>query len=456
MSNFGDVILVHCVDTEGPLYETIPATFERIRKAFGLNLEPSEERLSKLKKGIGVPDKIKQQIIEFVSDDRLNYNKSWSEVDSMMHELMSNNWRMKYSDDFGQGYIFSWFILDYVGLENNPRNRAMGYHAIYNHYRDYLDKYTPKGDSLYWHYHPTSYFFEAHKSSNNFSFTNQHVQILNRRVIDKLDFPSAYRPCCHCERADINLFLEMWIPFDFGNQGMPERPEDKAQLDISGGRYGDWRRATYDWEVYHPDFYDYQKKGSMKRYIARCLNLRSRLRPISVDEIRKAFQRASTGKNTILAVTNHDHSEMRHHIDENMKLIRDVQKEFGGEILIRHSNAVDAIRQSEKISFKSPLRLSFKWSGNLLDIKSDSPVWGTQPWFCFKTKDNRYIFENLDFQGDNNWSFVFDDDFICLDQIESIGIAANDSFGNTSVYKLSPDKILNNTVSKFNNIPKYK
>ena len=46
MSNV--VHIVHCIDTEGPLYESIDATFKRINDVFGLKLEPSLETLKKL------------------------------------------------------------------------------------------------------------------------------------------------------------------------------------------------------------------------------------------------------------------------------------------------------------------------------------------------------------------------------------------------------------------------
>ena len=43
-----DVYIVHCIDTEGPLYETIDATFERLKEIFGIHLEPSIENLHKI------------------------------------------------------------------------------------------------------------------------------------------------------------------------------------------------------------------------------------------------------------------------------------------------------------------------------------------------------------------------------------------------------------------------
>lgn len=429
------------------MYEPLAATAERLWNTFGLKYDLTPDQLNRLQQGYDIPDHLKEQVKEFVSQNRLSYKSSWTEIDEMVNELMDDRWRMQYADDFGQGYIFNWFILDYVGFETNPRRRAFGFHAIFEHYQTMLQNNKRTDDRLYWHYHPVSFFLEAHKSCNNFSNSNLHLQIWARRIIDHLHFPVAFRPGCHTERPDINLFLEQWIPFDFGNQGMKERQEDQLQQDLAGGRYGDWRRAVDDWETYHPDFYDYQKKGTMKRYIARCLNLDARLRPITEPEIERAFQRADAGKPTILAITNHDSREMRPAVDWFMKTVRAVQVRYP-EVKIVHSNAVQAIRRCENMPEERPTELSFRWDQNWLFVTADKPIWGPQPFLCFKTLDQRYYFENFDFQGDLSWSFVFDQETVRLDQLESIGVATNDNYGNTSVYVLSADQNLEKTRSR--------
>ena len=40
--------IVHCIDNEGPLRETLSATFERINDTFGFNFVPSHETLALL------------------------------------------------------------------------------------------------------------------------------------------------------------------------------------------------------------------------------------------------------------------------------------------------------------------------------------------------------------------------------------------------------------------------
>ena len=43
------VYIVHCVDTEGPLYESLSAKFERIKEVFNVNIKPTLKNLKKLK-----------------------------------------------------------------------------------------------------------------------------------------------------------------------------------------------------------------------------------------------------------------------------------------------------------------------------------------------------------------------------------------------------------------------
>ena len=57
-----DVYIVHAVDTEGPLYESVEAKFDRLRELFGIDhISPSQENLNKLRnKKMKLNDKVSQ------------------------------------------------------------------------------------------------------------------------------------------------------------------------------------------------------------------------------------------------------------------------------------------------------------------------------------------------------------------------------------------------------------
>ena len=70
------VYVVHCIDTEGPLNESLKATFERLKHIYHLNFKPSKITLKKLQKGQinlkGLEDSVKKTLNpEKISDKSL-------------------------------------------------------------------------------------------------------------------------------------------------------------------------------------------------------------------------------------------------------------------------------------------------------------------------------------------------------------------------------------------------
>ena len=90
------VYVVHCIDTEGPLNETLEATFERLKHIYHLDLEPSEKLLKKLQEGKvdlkGLEDSVKNTL----NPHYLNYNNNWEKIDDMLTDCLSENFRNKY------------------------------------------------------------------------------------------------------------------------------------------------------------------------------------------------------------------------------------------------------------------------------------------------------------------------------------------------------------------------
>ena len=91
----------------------------------------------------------------------------------------------------------------------------------------------------------------------------------------------------------------------------------------------------------------------------------------------------------------------------------------------------------------------------VLRARAQGKIFGTQPFFCFKTTTGKYYWDNLDY-GENKreWSYVFDDKTFNLNVIEQVAIAANTPEGMTEIviYNVTEDKkehyYLENTVMK--------
>ena len=187
------VYVVHCIDTEGPLYEPLSATFERLKDTFDIELKPSKDTLTKLQnKKIDLKGR-EEAVATFLDSKRLRYNDTWPKLDSMLDKMTSSEFRKKHSDSYGQGWIYNWFCIDHVGLtELNPRRRSTGYHTIFDHYMDYNRDNNITCDLIQWHYHPLPIVRDMHRSGTAFLNSPNIFKILARKIIERNWFPTVY------------------------------------------------------------------------------------------------------------------------------------------------------------------------------------------------------------------------------------------------------------------------
>ena len=89
------VYIVHCIDTEGPLHESLTATFERLRDIFHLDLEPSAATLQSLQEGTYSLKGLEAAVQRVVDPHLLAYNDTWDKVDAMLSRIMDEGFRKK-------------------------------------------------------------------------------------------------------------------------------------------------------------------------------------------------------------------------------------------------------------------------------------------------------------------------------------------------------------------------
>ncbi len=434
------VYIVHCVDTEGPLVESLEATFERLKDLFGIRLTPSLENLQKIQRQALDFGKLTPIIAEVFSKASLNYNRSWDDIEDMLKQILSPNFRNQLTDSFGRGWIYNWFCVDHVDYLHNPRQRELGYHKIHDFYKDRLKKYDSKLDGLHWHFHPMSTYKEAHRCATSYVNSPQLYQILCRRIIERTFFPVAVRAGFQAERPDSHLFFEQWIPFDFTNWAYRDNTTLDAQNDLKGGRSGDWRLAPDDWSIYHPSVDYWHLPGNCRRWIARSLDICVRGREFTQMEVDKAFARAQSGLPTLMACNNHDFRNMVIEVNMMRKKI-DVAAHKFPDVQFKFCEAVEAFRHIAFASGKEnePLKLDVKLERRpnhfFLQVETlHGKVFGPQPFLAVKTKSGRFIHDNFDFDTSlTKWFYTFDQDSIRHDDVEQIGVAANDIYGHSVV-----------------------
>ena len=112
------------------------------------------------------------------------------------------------------------------------------------------------------------------------------------------------------------------------------------------------------------------------------------------------------------------------------------------KINFKYSTAIEAMRgvlgvlKPEVINLRSELLKKNK--NNCLFIKSQNKIFGPQPYLALKLKDGSYHWKNFDFEDDNLWSYSFDNHNVLIDQVETIGVAANNIHGVTEIIILDP------------------
>ena len=73
MKDLNKLFIVYCIDAEGPLHESFPATFDRIEQVFGLKMRATKDNLRKLQT-LQIEVENKENIARFLDPHLLNDN----------------------------------------------------------------------------------------------------------------------------------------------------------------------------------------------------------------------------------------------------------------------------------------------------------------------------------------------------------------------------------------------
>jgi len=437
----GTIHICHHIDTEGPLWENIEELFLRLKHIFNIKLDPTYENLERLQKGeINISSEEKAELLLVVDPHTVGFKRNWGMIEEMLERVMSPTYRNKMVDSFGNGWVYNWHVMDHVGFgPDNPRHRDIGYHNIFDFYNYIIKTTNSDKDRIHWHFHPVSLYKQAHIPATCYDNCMPVLhEIISRRLIDKDWFPVVNRAGFHTERFDSNLFLEQWIPFDPSNQAVSDSAQPKFQKDLDQGRFGDWRGAPSDWSLYHPDLYDWRKPGNAKRVIGRTLNMKSRHRNITLDEIENAFIKASKGEDVYMGITNHDWREMSTEIDAFRSDLSTIANKYP-DIKYRFSETVEAFRKvlgfSEKTILDNQLIMEGDIQENKLRVEiKNGEIFGPQPYLAFKTNEGAYFHDNFDFgSNEREFTYTFDRYTAQLENLEQISVASNDKFGSTEI-----------------------
>jgi len=424
------VSVVHCVDTEGPLDESLEATFSRLKDVFGLEFEPDEERLSRLRRGEGVPAAIREAVVRMLDPHAGGYLRDWTALEAMLDRTMDPAFRRALPDRRGEGWISTWFCLDHVGYEHNPRRRDLGHHRVWDRYAARLAAAPGCRDALQFHYHPFPWNRMAHSCATSYLHSPHLVGILGRKLLERSWFPSVYRPGFHTIRPDSHWFLEQWFPFDYSNQSTDEETD---QPDLADGRFGDWRRAPRTWRGYRPDARDWQREGGCRRTTFRCLNLESRLRSLRPHHVDEAFREARETGRAVLAFTSHDFRDLGREMDALRAMLGDAARRHP-DVDFEYADALSAARDVASGGAASACGLAISLEqvdgADRLEVSTMSETFGPQPFLALETDSGEVLHDNFDFGREpTSWRYALDWQTVPRDRIRRIGVAATSPTG---------------------------
>jgi len=423
------VYVTHCVDVEGPMEETLEATWERIYLEDGIAIvhEPTVTNLEKLQDvnlELGVDEDMQKYLAAKYSRDNLAYLTTWEEIDEAIKEVTSSEFRQKHADMHGNPYLLNWFIYDHYGFSTNPRFHDDGIHHIWKHYHDLVltdNKFT---DGIYWHYHHPPSSGDALEWNTNIFQNGTYEEILARRVIECHWFPSVFRAGGHIERNDLSFWLEMFIPYDFS-----ARTPKHLSRPHGRGSVNDWRHAPTEWGFYNPDWYDYRRPGGMKRSLFRCLDLKTWITAITSEDVKEAFEKAQAGYDAVLAYYNHDYRNMASEIEYGHTLISQVAKMYP-DVEWEYINCLDAARELTGFSAtddESPV-FHYEIKDSLLTVTSSTELFGPEPFLAIQ-EEGRFFRDNMTREGPTEWCYYFRNPEI----VKAIGMAGNTAGGKTGV-----------------------
>lgn len=316
------VLVVHCVDTEGPI---------------GGNVRRR-------------PDGSKE------------FYDTWSDIKRSLSQITSTAWRKDHTDSFGNLYRYNWFIMDFTGFRTNPKKRIARYNDTYDH----IKKLDTNIDAFYWHYHHLPKDGRGDQWSSRWDSSKEYENILLHWLIDREDWPEVYRAGGTIEDNQQSLWLEDRIMVDFSNRASNRSFKTSKINDFN------WYGAPAKWGYYHPSRQNVFTKGTMRRYIVRCVDLWSRIHALTPNEVEDAFVQAKRSSSpVILSFFSHDHRDMREETQFAISLIRMVSERY--RIPWRSCNAIEALQISAHVTPKH-IHSTIRRKRNDILIKLSAPI----------------------------------------------------------------------------------
>jgi len=333
------VLVVHAVDTEGPL---------------GGN-------------------------VRRLPDGSPEFFDNWEDILASLRELTADGFRTSHADGFGDAYRFNWFVMDFTGFRTNPKRRIAAYHDTW----DQIATLPVELDGRYWHYHVPPETGAGDEWSDSWLSSNECNVVLARRLLERGSFPAAFRAGGTIEDEPASRWLEQTIPIDFSNR-VSERSEPGADLS-----HFNWHGAPAVWGSYHPALGSPMREGSLRRFVYRSIDLRSRYNELTREHVDTCFAEAALSRRPlVLSFFSHDNRDMRPETYHVVELLRSAAARTG--VRWASCTAVEAHRRYHGLE-PQPLELELVQRDGGYRIRSSAAPFQRLPFVAAELYDDRFV-----------------------------------------------------------------
>ncbi len=311
-------------------------------------------------------------------DGSLEFFDNWDDILASLGELTADGFRTQHADSLGRPYRFNWFVMDFTGFRTNPKCRIAEYHDTW----DRIASLPADIDGRYWHYHVPPADGVGDAWSDSWLTSNECNVVLARRLLERGSFPAAFRAGGTIEDEPASRWLEQTIPIDFSNR-VSERSAPGADL-----YHFNWHGAPAIWGSYHPALGGPMREGSLRRFVYRSIDLRSRYNELTQEHVDACFAEvASAGSPRVLSYFSHDNRDMRAETCRAVELLRNAEARTG--VPWMSCTAVEAHRRYHDLDPR-PLSLELERTETGYRIRADARPFQRVPFVGAELAGGRF------------------------------------------------------------------
>jgi hypothetical protein len=349
---------------------------------------------------------------------------TWEAVDGAMDKLFSPGFRERRPDPAGGVLKFGWFFLTWTGFRTNPRDRALGYHAVRDHYVErWGEAISAYGDEHCWHYHHPPASGIGNEWGLDWDASDEHDAIVSRQILERNWFPTCFRAGGTILTPESSRWVDAWFPFDYSN---------RAPVKLDG--LVDWSPGVAEWTLYHPSPEDFRRPGPGRRRMARTLDLATWAHTLGEEDVAQAFELARLGEPAVLACFEHDYRDIAERLDEFRAMVARVAERYP-DVPWRYAAPVEAARRFLDVPAPPRLELDAAVIDGDVEIRSSAPIFQSYPWLAIRVGDTvSHVEDGIVRIDETTWRWSAGD--VAWDEL---GVGASTDLGSPATARIGPD-----------------